>query len=47
MRGYIETVTRTLRAPSRRTERAHRRPRGRRSTFLPLSDDMVLRGLTH
>jgi hypothetical protein len=49
MRGYIETVTRSLRTSQRRTvaERGSRRARGRRSTFLPVSDEMVARGLTY
>jgi hypothetical protein len=47
MRGYIETVTRSLRTSSRRgaAERA-RRVRGRRSTFLPVADEMVARVIT-
>lgn len=49
MRGYFETVTRSLRPSSRRpaSERTTRPPRGRRSTFMPVSDEMLARGLSH
>lgn len=43
MRGYIDSVTRALHAPSSRRTRPARsqRLRGRRTTFVPLRDESL------
>ena len=46
MRDYIDTVARTLHVPGRRSARpAKARLRGRRTTFVPVRDEALARGI--
>ncbi len=46
MRDYLDTVARTLHVPGRRSARAVKaRRRGRRTTFVPVRDDALARGI--